>query len=551
MQRSTLASLAAVLVSLTVLMGIRWAYAVSFSADMVVEYKGKTAKYPFYYTDGIYRYDKTEDGIPLYFLVKQKADYMTFVVPSKKVYCKVPKEAAFLMAPENVIEAQSFAAPKYYQLVSESKERLGPFSCKKQVYNHRKPMEKIKASEVWIAEKYRFPIKILTFYKGKVLARFELKNIKEGQLKTGLLIIPPEFNEITIEQLQKLGRQPQKPKRPQWRAKVSAVPLLSPPFEKRLNQGDIIRVKVVKGHSIEFRMESSGKEPASWARVEYYAFKNGKLVKNLGIFGGSAAPKFKEPPHGADEIVLRVLKGTARLWAGSAPSNLIKLEHLRGSSVKFYSLPKGKRVKLTLTDDPSDQVTSHGKVLFCRGSRTVAQEGFRLRGGASRSWDVGKFKKVDTIFVKLKKGAIDVRIEDVSRTVSAPVQTKEIEKGLKVLPSPSHINYGLWKISRAVVVPGLSKPAPMDRTKLCIAKDNYIPLKESRLPNCKITNLKVKGSRVTWDFVLTAGDINMVCHGQAVYRGDTMDGVYQVTVGEKTKINYRLTGQRIGKCGKV
>jgi len=30
-----------------------------------------------------------------------------------------------------------------------------------------------------------------------------------------------------------------------------------------------------------------------------------------------------------------------------------------------------------------------------------------------------------------------------------------------------------------------------------------------------------------------------------------MDGVYQVTVGEKTKINYRLTGQRIGKCGKV
>nr|HID57976.1 hypothetical protein [Desulfobacterales bacterium] len=43
-------------------------------------------------------------------------------------------------------------------------------------------------------------------------------------------------------------------------------------------------------------------------------FKNGKLVKNLGIFGGSVAPKFKELAHRADNIVLRVVK--------SAPGNL-------------------------------------------------------------------------------------------------------------------------------------------------------------------------------------------------------------------------------------
>lgn len=49
-------------------------------------------------------------------------------------------------------------------------------------------------------------------------------------------------------------------------------------------------------------------------------FKNGKLVKNLGIFGDSVASKFKEPAHRADKIVLRVVK--------SAPGNLELLNGL-------------------------------------------------------------------------------------------------------------------------------------------------------------------------------------------------------------------------------
>ncbi|HIC85552.1 MAG TPA: hypothetical protein EYP06_04540 [Desulfobacterales bacterium] len=82
---------------LLIVVNICSATAASFVAEMVVEMKGKKTISPFFFKDSAYRFDTTQDGVPCYFIVRKEDPLMSIVVPKKKGYTRLPKEASIFM----------------------------------------------------------------------------------------------------------------------------------------------------------------------------------------------------------------------------------------------------------------------------------------------------------------------------------------------------------------------------------------------------------------------------------------------------------------------
>ena len=537
---------------LLIVVNICSATAASFVAEMVVEMKGKKTISPFFFKDSAYRFDTTQDGVPCYFIVLKEDPLMSIVVPKKKGYTRLPKEASIFMK-NNLFETPSFVMKKkYYKLGSKSDEKVGGLKCIKEVYTIEGPSGPEKAVTLWIAKKYEFPVKIVTYYKGKELCRVELKNLKEKDLDSSLFEIPEGYRALRPSDFPKRSR-----KKPAWTADVKSAEILSAPFEKVLNKGDIVRVKIRKGYGLKFRLESPGRNRDQWARVAYFAFKDGKKVKNLGEFGGFAAPSFREPPEGADEIVLRVSKGTARIWADEFPSNLIEAGTVERGETKMFSpfhFAEAKRLRITLADAPKDGISSLGELSVYKDRKELLTEKYYLKNGTSKSWDLSKFGNKVRLYVKVKRGKLEVRIEDAS--ISAPTPTFK-QSGpppvkAKVLSKPQPhlggIKFGQWKIKRFLVMPGLSKAMPAGQWEICLNEKNVVPLVEVKYPVCKFNQRDVKGSSVFFDFTLSMGQQRLRYKGKATFNGDKLQGEYLFQESDGNKGTFKFEGERLGKC---
>lgn len=179
---------------------------VSFVAEMMMkDEKGKITEGPFYFQNSTYRYDFKDKGKNYYLIVNLKDTDGIVVNPNEKVYSRVDKFSMAMAG--NIIEvftvAESFVAQGVYELSSETEEEYQGLKCIKKIYSlkYKEPSglsaDELKAAEVWIAKKYNLPIKIITFYKGKERAKFELKNIKDKKSDTSLFSIPKGYIEIS------------------------------------------------------------------------------------------------------------------------------------------------------------------------------------------------------------------------------------------------------------------------------------------------------------------------------------------------------------------
>lgn len=529
------------------------ALAASFVAQMVMEMKGKKTVSPFYFKDSVYRFDTVQNGVPVYMLIKRKDPFMTMVIPSEKGYMRAPKQMAVLMK-NNLFEAHFYASKKFYKLASKSEEKLGNFKCIKEVYTIEGAAGPEKVSIAWVAARFDFPIKIITYHKEKELAKVELRNIEEKQLDPSLFQIPVGYKEIKPSDI-KASKRPKT--KPAWLKKIKNAPVLTLPFEKVLQEGDIVRVEVPKGHTITFKMESPGPSRDQWAHIEYFAFKKGKKIKNLGEYGGFTTARFKELPAGTDEIVIRVLKRSPRIKAQSELSNIIEAVTIKARTTKMlssFSFAKAKRPRVIIKDYAGDKVSSFGDISFYRGSKAVLEEKFHLKDGASRSWNVFELGKGISCFVEVKLGKVEVRIEEATAGAPAiaPKQKAPAAARTKTQSKPSPasgpIKLGLWKIQRFVVMPGLPSPVPADNWEMCISEKNVIPLRVLEAPVCKIKDSKIKGSDVVFEFTCQIGEQKSHYRGKVTYSGDSVKGEYTVAIDDGDKVTYKVKGQRLGKC---
>jgi hypothetical protein len=119
-----------------------------------------------------------------------------------------------------------------------------------------------------------------------------------------------------------------------------------------------------------------------------------------------------------------------------------------------------------------------------------------------------------------------------------------------VLAAGSPMQDGLWEISSTMSMPGMPYKIPPTKVTHCYTKEDLkdsqrtIPKQEG---DCKVTDMKSSGSRMTWKMVCTGKSAGKG-EGEIIYKGATAyEGSMKMeTQGMVMTSNYKA--KRIGAC---
>lgn len=244
-------------------------------------------------------------------------------------------------------------------------------------------------------------------------------------------------------------------------------------------------------------------------------------------------------------IALFLIKPGWTLYPFSLPQEG-EAEHISGSKIeKTYTVPEGKEFTLIITDEAEGEKVSRGTVFFYTSENVEFGFPFSLQDGSSGKWGASKADKVIKVVIKLEEGSIKVQFEGLKSETSP---TKPQATATSSEPSP-RINYGLWEISRSLLIPGTSNLTPEDTYKLCLNKNQPIPLKGVEAPSCTVNELKFQEETLYWDVTCSTGETEIHYKGDAQYKGDSMKGEYSVKIeGDEKQLKYKITGKRLGTC---
>jgi hypothetical protein len=116
--------------------------------------------------------------------------------------------------------------------------------------------------------------------------------------------------------------------------------------------------------------------------------------------------------------------------------------------------------------------------------------------------------------------------------------------GLGVVAGAQAPKGDLWETTSQMAMAGMPMAMPARTVKVCSAKDWKEPPGGQK--NCKNTNMKIVGSKVTWDVACTGPTMNG--HGEITRDGD---GAYAGTIAftsDQGNMTIKLTGKKIGDC---
>ena len=281
--------------------------AASFSAELADTRGAQTRSGRFFFQDKSYRYEIVENGQPLVIMVDGKTGTMHVMVPAEKAF--------YAAGPNEVLARVSnpFGAYAYYastkDVKTEGTEAIDGVPCTKQVVSG---MGQVFAV-AWVSQEFGFPLKVQTTLPERTL---ELRNIRRGPQDAALFTVPAEYKQLALNT---------EPPPPEWAGQVAGAPVLTPPFEKALKEGAIIRIRPLAGREISLQAAHAGGEASAFTAV---GFKNGRPLGDVSGNTMNLSPGqdctvvFTQGPDEADDYVVRIRTGSVKIRAtfgGGAP----------------------------------------------------------------------------------------------------------------------------------------------------------------------------------------------------------------------------------------
>ena len=273
--------------------------AASFSAELADTRGGQTQTGSFQYLDGSYRFEAGQGAHALIVLVDGATGITRLLNPAEKAYIEAKAgEPMSLFANPFALYAQ-YARVK--EVRNEGTESVGGVPCRKQVVHAG---EQVFVTG-WVADGYELPLKVQTQLDGRTL---ELRNLKPGPQDPALFTVPAGYRLEVIEE----RREPQ----PEWIGQVAGAPLLTPPFERTLPEGGIVRLRPQAGRWVKIAGTNTSKAEGSFTAA---SFKDGKYIGggSMGTVilnaGDSGAMNLGAKPETTDEIVVYVGQGTMKI----------------------------------------------------------------------------------------------------------------------------------------------------------------------------------------------------------------------------------------------
>ena len=307
--------------------------AASFTAEMVDTRGGKTRTGTFHFQDGSYRYTAIEDGRETVIIVDGKSGLMRALMPEKKVYIEA--------GPEHPINlwVNPFACFAHYartrDLAKQGAEAVGGVPCVKQVASGGGQV----FATAWVSDEWAFPLKVETQLDGR---RVELLTLRAGPVEDSLFKLPEGYS---------LMKEPE-PEVPAWAAQVPSTPVLTPPFEKTLKAGEMVRVLPVAGRHISLSVTNRGKESSAFFSV---AFGKGRPLSEPGgntmnlDEAQEVSAVHTETPAQAEAIVMRVVRGSLHFKAAWAAPETARRPFPEASPEAADSAESGKAPGFSLS----------------------------------------------------------------------------------------------------------------------------------------------------------------------------------------------------------
>ena len=120
------------------------------------------------------------------------------------------------------------------------------------------------------------------------------------------------------------------------------------------------------------------------------------------------------------------------------------------------------------------------------------------------------------------------------------------------IPAASHaadtMREGLWELTTTMDIPGMPMKMAPTKVKHCYTKEEVKDTKStiSRDKNCKVTDMKQSGNKVSWKMKCT-GENPGTFTGETTFKGDSYDSTMKM-VTEGQTMNMKVSGKRIGNC---
>ena len=113
------------------------------------------------------------------------------------------------------------------------------------------------------------------------------------------------------------------------------------------------------------------------------------------------------------------------------------------------------------------------------------------------------------------------------------------------------IREGLWEITSQMDVPGMPMAMPATTVRHCYTKEDVKDQKKviTTDKDCKVTDLKSSGSKVSWKMVCTGKNAGTFT-GETAFSGDSYNSVMhmQSEGGKGSSMTIKAKGKRVGNC---
>lgn len=279
------------------------ARAASFSAELVDRRGTSTDTGTFAFDNGNYRFELPSHGQKVVVIFQTQTGVTHLLVPAEKRFIAAGRDdprSAMLSA---------FAAyatqARQHGVRNEGTETIAGLPCTKQVVASGDQVFVV----AWISEDLGLPLKIeIPVFNHTV----ELRAIQRGPQEASLFAVPADYRPAPTA-----DDEPP----PEWAAHVASAPQVTPPFDQKLSEGRIVRVRPQAGRKLRLHATSG---PGTVTAV---GFKDGRPTsspKGNSFQVGpdtEASMTFDQTPSEADAIVVRIRDGSVAIrfeWVDDA-----------------------------------------------------------------------------------------------------------------------------------------------------------------------------------------------------------------------------------------
>lgn len=318
---------------IAVIIGSGTAKATSFTGDLEMSMGEDTISGKIYVTDGFYRMDVKEHGDQFSLVVDRDAGLTRVFLPNQKQYIEIKSDDPVSRMSDPFQGLTFMSASGQERTVGL--DSVSGYECLKRVLS-------IQGQDVityWFATSLDFPIKIDNHVSSGTFA--EINFISEGPIEENIFAIPPGYSKMAAP-----GSEP--PEIPDWASEVARAPVVTPPFERPMAAGDIVRIKVQRGMSVWVRATDASDDAVAKA----VPFKDGRPTKSVSMYSnfaqrGVICDRRNETAAEADEIVVRAFEGKMTVEVKSVAMQEKRIS--RGESFS-YGVTSQENIELRLVD---------------------------------------------------------------------------------------------------------------------------------------------------------------------------------------------------------